>query len=217
MKSDTQLQRDVLDALDWEASIDASQIGVTAKDGVVTLTGCVPRYLDKMDAQRTVQSTGGVRAVANEIEVRLEGSGVRNDTEIATAALNALEWHTAVPTERIKVAVKNGWVTLEGTVDWQYEREAVADAVSYLQGVAGVNNLITLVPKVTPAEVRTKIEAAFKRSAEVDAQHVNVEARDRSVVLNGKVSSWTERREAERAAWSAPGVTKVDNRLTVGA
>jgi osmotically-inducible protein OsmY len=217
MKSDTQLQRDVLDALDWEPSIDVSQIGVTAKDGVVTLSGCVPRYLEKMDAQRTVQSLAGVSAVANEIEVRVPGSGTRNDTDIAAAAVHSLEWHTAVPKERVKLAVRNGWITLEGNVDWQYQRAAAADAVSYLQGVAGVNNLITIAPQATPAEVRAKIEAAFKRSAEVDAQRVRVEAHDGTVTLHGKVSAWAERSEAERAAWSAPGVTKVDNRLTVGA
>ena len=215
MKSDTQLQHDVLDELEWEPSIDASTIGVTAKDGVVTLTGTVPIYADKIEAERIAKSIGGVKAVANEIEVRIPGTSERNDTDIATAAVNALRWHTSIPDDKVKVTVRNGWITLEGEVEWQYQREAARDAVRFLTGVKGVTNSINLAAKPKPKDVRTRIEAAFKRSAEVDASHVRIEAHDGTIVLKGKVSSWSERAEAERVAWTAPGVTVVDNRLAV--
>ena len=215
MKSDTQLQHDVLDELEWEPSIDASKIGVTAKDGVVTLTGTVHFYPDKMEAERVAKSIAGVKAVANDIEIRLPGASERNDTDIATAALNALKWHTSMPEDKVKVTVRNGWITLEGQVDWQYQRDAASDAVRVLVGVKGVANSITLAAKPKPKDVRAKIESAFKRSAEVDASHVRVETHDGTIVLKGKVSSWSERSEAERVAWTAPGVATVDNRLAV--
>ena len=215
MKSDTQLQHDVLDELEWEPSIDASKIGVTAKDGVVTLTGTVHFYPDKMEAERVAKSIAGVKAVANDIEIRLPGASERNDTDIATAALNALKWHTSMPEDKVKVTVRNGWITLEGQVDWQYQRDAASDAVRVLVGVKGVANSITLAAKPKPKDVRAKIESALKRSAEVDASHVRVETHNGTIVLKGKVSSWSERSEAERVAWTAPGVATVDNRLAV--
>jgi osmotically-inducible protein OsmY len=144
------------------------------------------------------------------------GTSERSDTEIATAVLSAFKWHAAVPEEKIKVTVRGGFITLEGTVEWQYQREAAANAVRLLLGVRGVTNLINIKPRVMVGDVESKIEAAFKRSAEVDAKHVRVEAHDGTVVLNGNVASWNERTEAERAAWSAPGVTKVENHLVIG-
>jgi osmotically-inducible protein OsmY len=217
MKTDSQLQHDVIDELEWEPSVDSSKIGVTAKSGVITLTGAVPRYVEKMEAERLAKSIAGVKAVANDIEVRLPGASERNDTEIASAALNALKWHTSIPDDKLKVTVRNGWVTLEGNVDWQFQRQAARDAVCHLMGVKGVVNDIVITAKPKAKDIKTKIEAAFKRKAELDASHVQVDAFDGAVKLKGNVDSWTEFSEAERVAWAAPGVASVDNELTVGA
>ena len=216
MKSDSDLQHDVLEELERDPSIDSSKIGVTAKDGVITLSGTVPRYTEKMTAEELAKSIAGVKAVANDIEVRLPGTGERNDTDIAGAALNALAWNTIVPNERIKVTVRNGWITLEGDVDWQYQRDAARRAVCYLIGVKGVTNQIVIKEKPKPQDIKKDIEAAFKRNAEVHAGRVQVDTRDGAIILNGKVASWSERAEAERVAWAAPGVTVVDNELTIG-
>ena len=167
-----------------------------------------------MEAERIAKSVAGVKAVADDIEVRLPGT--INDTAIARAALSALKWHTWIPNEKLKVTVRDGWITLEGTVDWQYQREAASEAVCHLQGVKGVTNEIGITVRPQTKDIRKQIEAAFKRSAEVDARHVQVEARDNRVVLTGNVSNSAERDEAERVAWAAPGVTAVDNRLTIG-
>lgn len=217
MKSNIQLRRDVLDELEWEPSIDASKIGVAAKDGVVTLTGEVLHYMDTNEAERLVKRVAGVKAVANEIQARTPGFGGQNDREVAEAALTALKWHTSIPSDKVKVTVRNGFLTLEGNVDWQYQREAAMNAVRSLKGVKGVANLITLAAKPQPKDVKAKIEAAFKRSAEVDAEHVRVDSHGGEIILEGKVGSWTEMSEAERVAWAAPGVASVDNELTVGA
>ena len=217
MKIDSQLQHDVIDELEWEPSVDSSQIGVAAESGVITLTGAVPRYVEKMEAERLAKSIAGVKAVANDIEVRLPGASERNDTDIATAALNALKWHTSIADDKIKLTVRNGWVTLEGNVDWQFQRQAARDAVGYLVGVKGVTNDIALSAKPKAKDIKNKIEAAFKRKAEVDASHVQVDAVDGAVKLKGNVASWMEFSEAERVAWAAPGVASVDNELTVGA
>lgn len=214
MKTDSQLQHDVLKELEWRPSINASKIGVTAANGVVTLTGSVPQYADKVEAERIAKSVAGVKAVADEMNVRLVGT--INDTTIATAALAALKWHTWIPNEKIKVTVRDGWITLEGMVDWQYQREAASEAVCHLQGVKGTTNEIAITVRPQPKDIRERIEAAFKRSAEVDARHVQIEARDNMVILTGNVSNSAEREEAERVAWAAPGVIAVENRLTVG-
>jgi osmotically-inducible protein OsmY len=216
MKSDTQLQHDVIEELEWEPSIDSSNIGVMAKDGVVTLTGSAPRYSEKMEAESLAKSIAGVRAVANDIEVRLPGASERNDTDIAIAAVNALKWHTFIPGESIKVTVRNGWVTLEGKVEWQFQRQAARDAVAYLIGVKGVTNQITLTAKPKAKDNKEKIQAAFKRNAEIDARRVSVETVNGKVKLKGNVGSWSEYSEAERVAWAAPGVTTVENDLSVG-
>ena len=215
MKNDTQLQHDVLDELEWEPSIDASQIGITAKEGVATLTGSVASYGEKMTAEQVTKRVYGVKAVANDIAVKIPGISQRTDTDIAAAALNALKWDAAVPSDRIKVTVRDGWVTLEGTVDWQYQREAADRDVRQLIGVKGVSNQITVKARVKSGDVREKIESAFKRSAEVDARRVSVEAQESKVVLRGNVRSWAEREQAQQAAWAAPGVCEVENRLTV--
>lgn len=217
MKTDSQLRRDVIDELEWEPSIDASQIGVAASAGVITLTGTVPRYTEKMEAERLAKSIAGVKAVANDIEVRLPGASERNDTEIASAALNALKWHTSIPDDKITVTVRDGWITLDGNLDWQFQRMAARNAVCHLVGVKGVSNNTTIGPKPKAADVKSKIEAAFKRKAELDAGHVQVDAAGGVVKLKGYVDSWSEFTEAERVAWAAPGVIAVDNGLTIGA
>src|SRR6516225_7368668 len=165
MKTDTQLQHDVLAELEWEPSIEASKIGVTAKDGVVTLTGSVASYADKTTAERVAKRVYGVKAVANDVEVKIPGSSQRGDTDIATAALNALKWDTTIPEDRIKITVRNGWITLEGTVDWWYQKEAAERVVRNLSGVTGLTSQITVKSRAKPGEVKSKIEAAFKRSA----------------------------------------------------
>jgi len=215
MKKDTDLRRDVLDELEWEPSVDATDIGVTARDGVVTLTGSVGSYTEKLTAERDTKRVQGVKAIANDIEVRLPGTAERTDTDIARAAVDVLKWKSLVPHDRIKVLVKNGWVTLEGEVDWQYQKDAAFEAVHHLVGVKGVTNVIALKPHVSATEVKSRIEAAFRRSAELDAQKVRVETRDGKVMLRGDVHSWSERQEAEQTAWSAPGVTQVENLIAI--
>jgi osmotically-inducible protein OsmY len=215
MKSDTQLQHDVLAELEYEPRVDASKIGVSAKDGVVTLTGYVSHYAEKMAAEQAAKRVYGVNAVANDMEIHVPSSRVRTDAEIAGAALNALKWDTSVPEDHVKLTVRNGWITLEGHVDWQHQREAAERAVRNLTGVHGVTNVIMVKPHVKTAEVKDKIEAAFKRSAEVDARRIRVDVLDGKVVLHGRVRSWTEREEAQQAAWAAPGVAEVENQLTV--
>lgn len=213
--ADTKLQHDVLAELEWDPSVDASQIGVTAKDGVVTLTGVVSSFADKMAAERAAKRVYGVRAVANDIEVKLPGGTERSDTEIAAAAVNALKWDTSVPGEAITVTVRNGWITLEGEVEWFYQKDASERAVRLLKGVKGVVNNIKVKSRVKPGDIKDKIEEAFKRNAEIDARRITVETQDGKVILSGRVRSWAERDEAEQAAWSAPGVTAVENHITV--
>ena len=216
MKTDAEIQSDIMDEFEWEPSVDPSQIGVTVKNGIVTLTGHVSSYPQKATAERVAKSVSGVKAVADELEIRITRVDEKTDTEIAEAALDALRWDVVVPNDRIKVTVRAGQVTLEGDLDWHYQREAAANAVRMLLGVTSVTNLVKIKTKAKPSEVKGKIEAAFRRSAIVDAARVKVEAHDGIVVLSGKVPTWTEREEAERASWSAPGVSKVENRLVIG-
>lgn len=219
MTNSTNLQHVVQEELEWEPSVDASQIGVAAiQSGVVTLTGTVATYAEKVSAERAAKRVSGVRVVANDIEVRPIGSMKRTDTDIAQAVLRGLDWDIAVPHEKIKARVDDGWVTLEGEVALQFQRAAAENAVRRLNGVRGVTNQIRLQvrPSVQPAEVKDRIEAALRRSAEIDARGIQVDARDSMITLRGKVRTWAERDEAERAAWGAPGVLTVKDELTVG-
>lgn len=213
--TDRQLQEYVQDALDWEPSIDAADIGVSVDTGVVTLRGDVKSYSERATAERVALGVYGVKAVANELEVHLAGGQQRTDSEIAQSVLSALKWNTLVPEEKISVSVSDGWVTLKGRVDWQYQRTTAESAVRDLIGVRGVTNSIFVEPHVSAADVKTKIEAALKRSAEVDARRINVAVVDGKVTLTGNVHAWFERDEARRAAWAAPGVRNVDDRLVV--
>jgi osmotically-inducible protein OsmY len=214
MKTDRELQLDVVDELRWEPGVDATEIGVTVKDGVVTMKGTVDSYAEKWAAERAVKRVSGVKAIAEELEVKLPGESKRSDADIAQAAENALEWDVSVP-EGIKVTVENGFVTLEGEVDWQYQKTAAEDAVLYLTGVQGVDNEITVKPEVAPTDIKGKIEAAFKRSAILDAQKISVQADGGTITLTGTVGSWAEYDEAGNAAWSAPGVCEVKNLISV--
>jgi osmotically-inducible protein OsmY len=216
MKTDLQLQRDVLDELKFDPSIREMEIGVAAKDGVVTLTGFVDSYAEKISAERNAERVNGVKAVADEIHVKLPGLYQRNDTDIAHAAVNALRWDIRVPDDRIKTTVDNGWIHLDGEVEWQYQKWAAEGAVRNLTGVKGVTNVISVKPKqVSTHEVSEKIRNSLRRHAERDADKITVEANDSQVTLRGTVNSFAERQDAERAAWQAPGVTKVNDFLFV--
>ena len=216
MKTNSQLLRDVNDQLKWEPSIRDDEIGVAVKDGVVTLSGHVPSFADRYIAIYVVERVAGVKAVADEIEVKLPSSHTRTDTELAHAAVHVLGWHVQVPDDRVKVAVREGWITLEGEVEWQYQRAAAERAMRNLKGVRGVRNLISVKPKlISEYDVSQKIKDALRRSADVVADHITVETHDGAITLRGSVRSLAELRDAERAAWGAPGVTKVDDRLVV--
>src|SRR6202171_1214236 len=214
MKTDSELRRDVERELEWDLSIDARNIGVAAKNGVVTLTGYVSSYSDKWRAERIAKRVAGVTALANDVEVKLTNE--RTDSDIAEAARASLKTDSRVPADRIKVIVERGWITLEGTVDYYYQKSAAESDVRYLMGVKGVTNALLVTPKVSPTEVRMKIEEALKRSAQLEANRISVEAHGGKVILSGTVRSWAEREEAELAAWAAPGVSQVDNRIKVG-
>ncbi|HEU4935591.1 MAG TPA: BON domain-containing protein [Vicinamibacterales bacterium] len=213
--TDKDLKQTVQNALDWDPSIDSSDIGVSADEGVVTLRGNVKTYAEKYAAERVSLRVFGVKAVANDLSVHLPTIFERTDTEIAQAAVTALKSNIVVPSSRITVTVSDGWITLKGSVEWQYQKDAASRCVRDLFGVKGVSNTIAVEPRVKPTEVRDKIEAAFKRSAEVDARRINVNASDGKVILSGNVRSYAERQEAERAAWAAPGVTQVEDRLAI--
>jgi osmotically-inducible protein OsmY len=216
MKSDSDVQRSVQDELKWEPGVsDASKIGVAVKDGVVTLTGFVSSYAEKWAAERAAKRVSGVNALAVELQVQLPGYAKKSDADIAKAAEHALSWDVLVPASSVSVMVERGWVTLEGNLNWRYQRSAAEDAVRGLTGVIGISNRIAVKPTVSPTDIKSKIEAALKRNAILDAESINVQTDGGKVTLTGTVSSWAERDEAEAAAWAAPGVTELKDALTI--
>ena len=214
--TDPELTEAIQDELRWEPSIDAREIGVSVKDGVATINGTVGNFFEKWEAGSAARRIHGVRALANDIEVQLPGDRRRSDTDIARAAAEALAWNVSLPVDRVKVTVSDGWITLNGEVDWGYQMRAAEAAVRRMLGVRGVTNEVTVKPRAVPTDIKARIQAAFRRSAAVDAQRILVEVNGGQVTLRGNVWTWGERDEAERSAWAAHGVTSVENLISLG-
>jgi osmotically-inducible protein OsmY len=214
MKTDAQLKQDVIAELAWEPSVNASKIGVEVEGGIVTLAGHVDSYTEKVHAERAAQRVSGVKALAVEMEVRLPGSNQRTDADIARSAENVLEWTSYLPSS-VKVKAEKGWITLSGEVEWDYQRKGASDAIRHLMGVTGVSDEIAIKPRASVGAVKADIEAALKRHAQAEAQHITVEVRGSDVTLGGKVHTWSERELAASSAWSTPGVRNVVDNITI--
>ncbi|GAB3915915.1 BON domain-containing protein [Mucilaginibacter boryungensis] len=215
MKTDLEIQKDVMDELKWQPFLHAAEIGVAVKNGIVTLSGQVDNYGKKITAENAAKKVAGVKAVAEDIQVGISPAYLKTDAEIAEAVVDALRWHTAIPDDRIKVKVEDGIVKLEGEVEWEFQRNSAKTAVQYLTGVRMVSNLITVRPKLNANDLEHKISAAFHRSATIDAQKVKVSVVDNKAILTGKVRSFAEKEEAESAVWAAPGVFSLESRLQI--
>jgi len=215
MKSDFQIQKDVMDELKWDPFISISEIGVSVKNGVVTLSGHVDTYSKKLAAEKAAKKVAGVKAVAEDLTVGISPSYRKTDSEIAEAVISALKWHSAVQDEKIKITVEDGTVKLEGEVDWEYQRNNVKTAVENLTGVRSVLDLIMVKPRITPTDIQQKISAAFHRSATLDSGKITAEIIGSKVIIHGKVRSFMEKEDAERAVWNAPGVTSVESKIQI--
>ncbi|MEI8137526.1 MAG: BON domain-containing protein [Bacteroidota bacterium] len=215
MKTDLEIQKDVMAELEWEPSFNASEIGVAVKNGVVTLSGTLDSYFKKVAAEKAAKRVSGVKAVAEEIEVKLAGYGKRTDSEIAETVLNALKWHSAIKEDKIKVKGEAGIVTLEGEVDWEFQKNSAKLMIENLIGVRGICNNIKIALQVSSKDVKQKIDSALQRNASIDSEKIQVETIGSKVILTGKVRSWAEKDDAERAAWFAPGVNQIKNKLEI--
>lgn len=215
MKTDVQIQKDVMDEIKWDPFLSVTEIGVTVKNGIVTLSGNVNSYTKKIAAEKAAKRVSGVKIVAEDINVGISPEYRKTDTEIAEAVLNALKWHSAVQEEKIKIKVEDGIVKLEGEVEWEYQRNNAKIAIESLIGVRSVINLILVKPKVLASDIEKRISNAFHRSATIDAEKITVSVSGTKVILRGKVSSYAEKEEAERVAWAAPGVTTVESNLEI--
>jgi osmotically-inducible protein OsmY len=216
MKNNEELQKDVQDAIKWEPLLNAAEIGVTAKDGVVTLTGTVDSYTKKSEAENAAKNVAGVQAVVEKIEIKFVSTlGIRSDNEIATEVLNAFKWNYEIPNEKVKIKVENGWVTLEGAVQWNYQKEAAKESAANLVGVRGVTNNIAIKTEMNDSIEKDNIESALMRNGSIDDDDIDVMVSGNKVTLKGVVHSFYQRDEAERIAWNAPGVWNVDNELVI--
>lgn len=215
MKSDIELQRDVMDEILWDPILHAAEIGVIVKQGVVTLVGAVKNYAEKVAAEQAAKRVKEVKTVITDLCIRITNESQRSDKEIAEAALNALKWSSFVPEDRVKLKVKDAWITITGEVEWQFQKESVASAVEHLVGVRGVSNFIKVKPSLNTILVKDVIKRALERSADIDAGSIDIQLNGGKILLTGKVRSWGQRKEVERAVWATPGVTEVTDQLTI--
>lgn len=213
--TDEEIQRDVLDELKWDMRVRPNEVGVSVRDGIITLIGPVDSYMKKLAAENAAHRVHGVKAVVNDLEVRLPGAAERTDTDLAAAVVNALRWDAGIPAGKLDVTVSQGWVTLKGEVEYGFQKRDAERAIRYLSGIRGITNLIAVKPSVSPLDLKQNIEKELVRNAETDAQHITVEVNDRKVILRGTVRSYAEKKAAENAAWLAPGVSEVENRLVI--
>jgi osmotically-inducible protein OsmY len=214
-RTNEEIQADVLEELKWDSRVQPNEIGVMVKDGIVTLMGWVDSYMKKIAAEEAARRVRGVKAIANDIEVRLPGAAERTDTDLAKAVLNALRWEAAILADKLDVTVSRGWVTLKGEVEYGFQKRLAEQALQRLSGVKGVTNLIVVKPHVLPTDLKQRIEKALIRNAETDARNIMVEVEGSKVILRGTVRSYAEKKAAEEAAWVAPGITEVENRIVV--